>query len=354
MPVPPIPTRLSNVSPPASAQQTTRTIVAGTTAGTIALVFLVIVAYLFFFRVRYQRRQQNLDEAPTTEERKTNGAGGVGMLDGLDFHAVSPVLPPRIEYRPSFEYHLALPFAEEPPPTAPPPRTPFLFSGSALWEEVWPPPRAESVFVDPLLHAPVAALADNIARITTDIMGQPSEGDADEGPLAPPKPHWEPPPPPSAACACGSACLPAVFPSLPCTRSPLGSASMAGPLPIATTLRSSASTPTLPRSESMASAQSRPTTASDDDPPWPPTPGGLSVLERAPPLVPYPAITIAIPKDVRLSPNEKERGKRTGKQGGGVADAKPLCDGSDAAAIFRLTRASIDESIKNSEPHLYG
>ncbi|KAJ7887660.1 hypothetical protein B0H14DRAFT_3430690 [Mycena olivaceomarginata] len=93
--------------------------------------------------------------------------------------------PPQIEYHGSqIEFHLNLsPDVERTAQeyTARPPilrhntQPPFLFpprasdSGSAFREEVWPPPRQESVFVDPLLRAP----ADDLTRIVTDIMGQP-------------------------------------------------------------------------------------------------------------------------------------------------------------------------------------
>ncbi|KAJ7461153.1 hypothetical protein FB451DRAFT_1498353 [Mycena latifolia] len=248
----PIPTTLSNESSGSSARQVT--MVAATTGGAIILVFLVFA--LIFFRVRSKQRRQELTDTLAREERKGKGAGGMGMLDGEGFESVRGRPPTQIEYqRPQVEYHLHLSpdlerraqdHAERAPTLRYTALPPFLFprrasdSGSAFREEVWPPPRQESVFVDPLLHAP----AEDLSRIVTDIMGQPT------GAFSAPS-------------------LPAYFSGAGTPQSRRNSCSTISAI---TPLRSSASTPTLPLS--TLSVDSR-VTLSDDDPPWPPTPGHL-------------------------------------------------------------------------------
>ncbi|KAJ7025836.1 hypothetical protein C8F04DRAFT_911209, partial [Mycena alexandri] len=166
-----------------SAHQTT--LVAATTGGAIILIFIIFAT--IFFRMRGRQRQQELTDTLAREERKRKGAGGVGMLDEEDFgESARGRGLPQIEYRaPGLEFHLNLSatsvdrpvqeYTERPPMLRYNTQPPFLFpprtsdSGSAFREEVWPPPRQESIFVDPLLHAS----EDDLARIVTDIMGQP-------------------------------------------------------------------------------------------------------------------------------------------------------------------------------------
>ncbi|KAJ7177069.1 hypothetical protein C8R46DRAFT_944118, partial [Mycena filopes] len=138
--------------------------------------------------MRGRQREQEETDTLAREERSGKGAGGVGMLDEEDFgDSARERALPQIEYRaPMVEFHLDLPttttddrpvqeYEERPPMLRYHTQPPFLFplrtsdSGSAFREEVWPPPRQESVFVDPLLHAP----EDDLTRIVTDIMGQP-------------------------------------------------------------------------------------------------------------------------------------------------------------------------------------
>lgn len=260
---------LSNESASSPVRQT---LVAATTGGAILLVFVLFAA--IFFHMRGRQREQELTDTLAREERKGKGAGGVGMLDGEGFDSMRGGHPPQIEYHGSqIEFHLNLsPDVERTAQeyTARPPilrnntQPPFLFpprasdSGSAFREEVWPPPRQESVFVDPLLRAP----ADDLTRIVTDIMGQP------EAPT-----HS----PPSSTVASRAVSGGASFVA-PATRSRRNSCST---IYARTAVHSSASTPTLPRSSLSAVSRG---TDSDDDPPWPPTPGIPSRGDSTPPV----------------------------------------------------------------------
>ncbi|KAJ7690230.1 hypothetical protein B0H17DRAFT_1134493 [Mycena rosella] len=245
-----IPTNLSNESAASSARQVT--LVAVSTGGAIVLVFLVFA--VIFFRVRSKQRRKELTDTLLREERKGKGAGEMGMLDS-EFESVrgrpSTQIAYHLQLSPDIERRAQDPAEHEPASntrytTLPP----FLFPrrtsdcGSAFREEVWPPPRQESVFVDPLLHAP----PDDLSRIVTDIMGQP-------------------------AGAASAASLPAYFSG---TMSPRSRRNSCSTIYAATPRRySSTSTPTLPLST---------TSGSDDDPPWPPTPGRLSDSTSAPPV----------------------------------------------------------------------
>ncbi|KAJ6550980.1 hypothetical protein DFH09DRAFT_1281139 [Mycena vulgaris] len=247
----PIPTSLSNESSGSTARQVT--LVAVTTGGAILAVFLVFA--LIFFRVRSKQRQQELTDTLAREERKGKGAGGMGMLDGEGFESVRGR---QVEYRrPQITYHLQLPSDLERGPQYPaeptlryPTLPPFLFpprasdSGSAFREEVWPPPRQESVFVDPLLQAP----ADDLSRIVIDIMGPNGNARVDS-----------------------SASLPTYSP-FSGAASPRSRRNSCSTIYAATALRSYASTPTLPLSTLSADSRG---TDSDDDPLWPPTPGRM-------------------------------------------------------------------------------
>ncbi|KAF7377122.1 hypothetical protein MSAN_00131200 [Mycena sanguinolenta] len=270
----PIPTTLSNASSSSSARHMLP--VAAITGGAIVLTFIIFAA--IFFRMRRKQRAQDLTDTLAREQRTGKGAGGVGMLDGEGFDSVRGRHPPQIEYRGSqIEFHLNLSpdierTAQEyngrrPPMSRHNTQPPFLFpprtsdSGSAFREEVWPPPRQESVFVDPLFHAP-----DDLARIVTDIMGQP-------------------PPSTNPVSASGS-------PSTSETVSCSASVALSGPVPAGrsrrnsystiyarSTVHSTASTSTLPPSSLAAESRG---TDSDEDPPWPPTPGPLS--DSTPPV----------------------------------------------------------------------
>ncbi|KAJ7088127.1 hypothetical protein C8R44DRAFT_861706 [Mycena epipterygia] len=256
MPMPKqIPTTLSNQSSASNTHQVA--LVAATTGGAIVLVFIVFAA--IFFRMRCKQRQQDLTDTLAREERNGKGAGAMGMLDGEGFRdSVRGGGPPQFEFRrPQIEYHVRLSSdlerGAQPPDSPPTPRyttlPPFLFpsrasdSGSAFREEVWPPPREESVFIDPLLHAP----AGDLSRIITDIMGHPN-----------PNAH--------------SSSLPTFFPlSLSGAASPRSRRNSCSTIYAPTILRSTASSPTLPLSTLSADAYS----GSEDDPSWPPTPGVL-------------------------------------------------------------------------------
>ncbi|KAJ7229323.1 hypothetical protein B0H12DRAFT_1148040 [Mycena haematopus] len=191
------------------------------------------------------------------------------MLDDEGFDSVRGRHPPQIEYHGSqIEFHLDLSpdiertaqeYNGRPPMRRHNTQPPFLFpprtsdSGSAFREEVWPPPRQESVFVDPLFHAP----AEDLVRIVTDIMGQPAAPTHSAG---------------SPSTSEAASCSASVAPSGPTSavRSRRDSCST---IYARTTVHSTASTPTLPRS--LLDADSR-GTDSDEDPPWPPTPGLFS------------------------------------------------------------------------------
>ncbi|KAF8153525.1 hypothetical protein K438DRAFT_1778267 [Mycena galopus ATCC 62051] len=261
----PIPTTLSNESSSSSARQ--MVLVAATTGGAIVLVFIVFAA--IFFHMQSRQRQQELTDTLAREERKGKGAGGMGMLDGEGFNPVRGRNPPQIEHRGSqIEFHLNLSpdiertaqeYTERPPMLRHNTQPPFLFpprtsdSGSAFREEVWPPPRQESVFVDPLLHAP----EDDLARIVTDIMGQP---------VSPTHVAF-----PSGSMSTSGAASSSASVMLPgpvsAARSRRNSCST---IYARTSAHSAASTPTLPLSSLSADSRG---TESDDDPPWPPTPG---------------------------------------------------------------------------------
>ncbi|KAJ7480337.1 hypothetical protein B0H11DRAFT_1808296, partial [Mycena galericulata] len=258
----PIPTRLSNESSSSSSHQVI--LVAATTGGAIVFVFLVFA--IIFFRMRGRQRRQELTDTLVREEREGKGAGGVGMLDGEGFvdsvRGRQMVQQPR---SPHCEYHVDLSPAhcERPQDSAGRPPTlrnpippPFLFpprasdSGSAFREEVWPPPRQESIFVDPLLQPP----ADDLTRIVTDIMGHPNSNFLAERPS-------------SSSSLTRTAYSPFFGSGAASPRSRRNSCSTIyayAPTP----LRSSASTPTLPLTASDESSST-----SEDDPPWPPTPG---------------------------------------------------------------------------------
>lgn len=249
-----IPTTLSDESSSSSARQTI--MVAATTGGAILLIFVVFAA--IFFRMRGRQQRQELNETLVREERKGKGAGGVGMLDGEGFDSLRGRPPPQIDLGgPQIEFHLNLTpeperaaqdYAERPPLLRYNTQPPFLFprrasdSGSAFREEVWPPPREESAFVDPLMHAVV----DDLTCIVTDIMG------SSDAPTSLP----------TSAPVSSSASL------APAERSRRNSCST---IYAPTTVRS-ASTPTLPRSVCSTATRG---SDSDDDPPWPPTPGLL-------------------------------------------------------------------------------
>jgi hypothetical protein len=190
------------------------------------------------------------------------------MLDGEGFgDSVRGRHLPHIEFRGSqIEFHLDLSpdvertaqeYTERPPTLRSNTQPPFLFpprtsdSGSAFREEVWPPPRQESVFVDPLLNAP----EDDLARIVTDIMGQP---DVPTHSISASTSTF------TSAAASTSASLAGAA----AERSRLNSWSTI----YAPTLRSYASSPSLPLSSRSADTRG---TDSDDDPPWPPTPDVL-------------------------------------------------------------------------------
>ncbi|KAJ6452801.1 hypothetical protein C8R45DRAFT_638500 [Mycena sanguinolenta] len=269
----PIPTTLSNEPSSSSARHMPQ--VAAITGGAIALIFIVFAA--IFFRMRTKQREQELTDTLAREQRTGKGAGGVGMLDGEGFDSMRGRHPPQIDYRGSqVEFHLNLSpeierTAQEYNGRGPIPRhntqTPFLFpprtsdSGSAFREEVWPPPRQESVFVDPLFYAP-----DDLARIVTDIMGQPPAS-TNSG-LASGSPST------SETVSCSASVAPSG--SVPAVRSRRNSYST---IYARTTVHSTASTSTLPHSSLEAESRG---TDSDDDPPWPPTPGPLS--DSTPPV----------------------------------------------------------------------
>ncbi|KAJ7100941.1 hypothetical protein B0H15DRAFT_465235 [Mycena belliarum] len=234
-------------------------LVAGTTGGAIILIFLVFA--LIFFRMRSKQRRRELTDILAREERKARGAGGMGMLDGEAFDSLRGC-PPQMQMespRPQIEYHLRLApdiecTAESPVSHALQTRSravpPFLFprrassSGSAFREEVWPPPQQESAFVDPLLHPP----ADDLVRIVDEVMGR-------------------------STAASSAASLPTRVSTAHSRQSSCSTLYAASPLPRTC---ASASTPTLPLPLSLLR---RSTTDSDsrseDDPPWPPTPGLL-------------------------------------------------------------------------------
>ncbi|KAJ6462266.1 hypothetical protein C8R47DRAFT_1158575 [Mycena vitilis] len=258
LPTMPMPTTLSDESSASSARQTI--MVAATTGGAILLIFVVFAA--IFVRMRGRQQRQELNETLVREERKRKGAGGVGMLDGEGFDSLRGRPPPQIELGgPQIEFHLNLTpepehaapeYVERPPLLRCNSQPPFLFprrtsdSGSAFREEVWPPPREESIFVDPLLHAAV----DDLACIVTDIMGS---SDAHI--------HSVPVPVPTSAPVSSPASL------APAGRSRRNSCST-----IYAPTGRSASTPTLPRSACSTETHG---SDSDDDPPWPPTPALL-------------------------------------------------------------------------------
>ncbi|KAJ7763017.1 hypothetical protein B0H16DRAFT_1528493 [Mycena metata] len=266
----PIPTALSNESSSTSAHQTT--LVAAATGGAIILIFIVFAT--IFLRMRARQRQQELTDTVAREERNGKGAGGVGMLDEEDFgESERERALPQIDYHATgLEFHLNLSrmsadrpaqeYTERPPMLRYNSQAPFLFpprtsdSGSAFREEVWPPPRQESVFVDPLLHAS----QDDLSRIVTDIMGQAQ-------------------PTHSASSSTSTTSIPSS--SAP-SRVPRSRRNSFSTVNARTTLRSSTSTPTLPLSTSSAETHG---TVSDDDPPWPPTPD--QVPERETPPVSY-------------------------------------------------------------------
>ncbi|KAJ6574386.1 hypothetical protein B0H19DRAFT_603307 [Mycena capillaripes] len=272
MPSMPIPTVLSNESSSLSAHQTT--MVAATTGGAIVLVFIVFA--IIFLHMRRRQHRREMTDTLAREERKRKGAGGVGMLDGEGFYdSVRGWHPPQIGYDGSqtgLRLNLASTaerrtqeFSERPPLPRYSAQPPFLFpsrasdSGSAFREEVWPPPRQESVFVDPLLHAP----ADDLTRIVTDIMGQPNTPTRSTATSMPTSTS-------TSATASSSASLAAA---------PRSRRNSCSTIYARTTLRSFESTPTLPLSSLSAETRG---TDSDDDPPWPPTPGLLP--DSAPPV----------------------------------------------------------------------
>ncbi|KAJ7662533.1 hypothetical protein DFH06DRAFT_1324902 [Mycena polygramma] len=259
LPTMPIPTTLSDESSSSSARQTI--MLAATTGGAILLIFVVFAAIFFLMRGRQQR--QDLNKKLVREERKRKGAGGVGMLDGEGFDSLRGRPPPQIEFgAPQIEFHLNLrpepepavqEYAERPPLLRCNSQLPFLFprrasgSGSAFREEVWPPPQEESNFVDPLVHAAV----DDLACIVTDVMGT---SDAHI--------HSVPMPVPTSAPS-----------SFPPSLAPAGGLRRNSCSTIySPTTGRSASTPTLPRSACSTETHGSDT---DDDPPWPPTPGLL-------------------------------------------------------------------------------
>ncbi|KAJ7220868.1 hypothetical protein GGX14DRAFT_389259 [Mycena pura] len=284
-----------------SSLRTAGTLLACMTFGAIAFVFLVCAAIAILYRVwcgrpRWQRRQPQ--DVSATEARK--GASCANMRD--PGRAKLPPPPPQqAEHRPSLDFECrSLPHtfvAAADPPSPPPlaasaplarprarvrPGLPFLFparasdSGSAFREEVWPPPRQESAFVDPLLPARVGAA--DLAHIVTDIMG---EGEGEGTPLVLL----------SLQCASeagfGSKPASAAASTMCLARVQHDAGLAAGNAP---TLRSTASEWTLCTATGNAL---------DDDPSWPPTPSKLPmpVFERAsPPPGAYPGIS----KGVRL------------------------------------------------------
>ncbi|KAJ7065558.1 hypothetical protein C8F01DRAFT_1080496 [Mycena amicta] len=152
-------------------------LVAGTTAGATVLVFLIFA--VIFLHVRGRQRRREVSDAMAMEERKGKGAGGVGMLDGEDFADSVEGTESETDTKTEMDMMEPVPKPTPEPAVVLPSsistaRLPFLFpartsdSGSAFREEVWPPPREESLFVDPLLQI---RNGGDLARIVTDVMG---------------------------------------------------------------------------------------------------------------------------------------------------------------------------------------
>jgi hypothetical protein len=172
----------------------------------------------------------------------------MGMLDGEDFRdSVRGRHPPQIESNDSqTKFHLLTPNTE---------RSTQEFgqrasgSGSAFREEMWTPPRQESIFVDPLLRPP----AEDLTRIITDIMGH---SDAPTYPI---------PSSTSASATVSSSASLAAAQRLRRNSCPA--------IYVQTSLPSFESTPTLPLSSLSAEMRN---TDSNDDSSWPPTLGLFS------------------------------------------------------------------------------
>nr|GAT53756.1 predicted protein [Mycena chlorophos] len=294
MPIPPMPTRLSGSTGPSSSASSTRetALVAGSTAGAIAFVFLIFSA--IFLHVRRRQRERDLSDALQRETRKTKGAGGVGMLDEEGFIESVPVSPisdeegetmeteKKLEGRPprpvsaSLEFRIALPAAlggDETPPVTPlqarPRQQSFLLpprsdGGSTFREEVWPPPRQESAFVDPLLQRRGPGATEDVVRNVDDSKSS------------------EPSTPSSSSSSTPGSASGAEEASM--TRAPARTRHDS----VAANALSASLSSTTRIAPRFGSGSESSATVSDDDPPWPPTPAAPTL-----PSTTYPAKAVS-------------------------------------------------------------